>query len=239
MDITKATRNPTKVHADLKAVGNTTVTKGGCWIIFPADYTAKSLAFITGEVTVLGCWCITTDGKTYGVSSATAMMRMIPDDIQLVEINGEDFYQLRFEPGSVVIQNRFLPCDKKIVYNVMSYFYDYGKAPFYMNVIDHAELLSETKRWNDLAVFKDQITHDIYSAQLQRSLKDTGSFYRHTIKSPADLLKSAQYIPLRDGPANKTSRLAKIADTELHRGIRSALQDDPIRPEPLEQLYMR
>lgn len=239
MDITKATRNPTKVHADLKAVGNTSVTKGGCWIIFPTAYTAKSLAFITGEVTVIGSWLITTDGKTYGVAGATAMMRMIPDDIQVIEVDGEEYYQLRFEPGSTVIQNRFLPCDKKIVYNVMSYFFDYGKVPFYMNVIDHAEVLSESRRWNDLTVFKDQVTHDIYSAQLQRAVNNRGTFFRHTIKSPADLLKFAQYIPLRDGPANKTSRLAKIADTELHKGIRSALLDEPIRPEPLEQLYMR
>lgn len=239
MDISKATRNPTKVHADLKAVGNTTATKGGCWVLFPATYTSKDLAFITGEVNVIGVWCITTDFKTYGVSNATTMMRMAPDDIQVVEVDGEDYYQLKFEAGSTVIQNRFLPADKKIIYNVMSYFYDYGKAPFFMNVVDHAELLSESKRWNTMVVFKDQITHDIYSAQLQRSLNDVKKFFRHTIKNPTDLLKTAQYIPLRDGPANKTSRLAKIADTELHRGIRSALLDDPIRPEPLEQLYMR
>ena len=239
MDFGKAVRNPTKVHADLVSSGNATITKGGCHVLFPAGYTAKGLAFITADVNVVGIWVITTDFKTYGVGKSTTMMRMSPDDIQVIDIDGVDYYQLSFNAGSEVISNRFLKRDKKMIYNVMSYFYDYGKSPVWFSPVDHAELLMDSRRWNDMVVFEDQITHDIYSAHLQRSNKDTKTFFRHTLKSPADLLRTAKYIPLRDGAANKTSRLAKLSDTELNKGIRGALLDDPVRPEPLEQLYMR
>lgn len=240
MDFSKMSRNPSKVHADLVASGTGLVTKGGCTVMFPVSYTSKSLAFISSEIQVVGVWLITTDFKTYGSANATAMMKMKPDAIDTITVNGVDLYKLTFNPGSVVILNRFLIRDKKIIYNAMSYTYDYGKAPFWWNAVDHAELLSSSRDWNDMTVFKDQITHDIYSAHLQRSQTNAKKFFRSTVKSPNDVVDiSPRFIPLRDGALNKTSRLAKLADTELNRGIRNALLDDPIREEPLEQLFMR
>lgn len=239
MDITKAVRNPAKVHKDLKKVGSTLVTQGGCWIYAPTSYTAKDMAFITATVTIIGVYLITTDHLTYGAANATSLMGLEPSVIEVVMIDEVEYYQFYFEPGSVVVSNVFLKCERKMPYNVMSYFYDYGRVPFWMTIIDHGSLLASTRYWNDMTMFPDGITHDIYSAHLQRDNKNVRKHFRHSIRTEADIRIPATYIPLRDGALNKTSRLAKLSDTELKRGIRSALLNDPVREEPLEQLLMR
>lgn len=239
MDITKAIRNPTRVHNDLFKKGNELCTKSGCWIYFPAGYTTKDLAHISTTVTALATFVITTDHKTYGAASSTAMAQFMPTIVEDVEINGVPYYRMEFEAGSAVMRNVFLLREKPIVYNVMSYIYDYGNVPFWFNAKDHAELVSDTRYWNDFTVFKDQITADVYAAHLQRNPNKVSEFMRHTIKKVADLSVLPTFLALRAGPANKTSRLAKLADVNLNRGIRHALLEEPIRPEPLEQLYMR
>lgn len=239
MDITKAVRNPAKVHQDLKKVDGKLVTKGGCWIYIPVSYSSKDLAFITSSVTILGVFLITTDNKTYGASGATSLMNINPSAIEVIDINGEEYYQFYFEPGSVVVSNVNLKCVKKLTYNIMSQFFDYGRVPFWFTPIDHASLLANVRYWNDMTVFPDGITHDIYSAHLQRNTNDVRKFYRHSIKKESDLHQPAIYIPLRAATLTKTSRLAKLADTELKRGIRNALLNDPVREEPLEALLMR
>ncbi|MHC1821844.1 hypothetical protein, partial [Escherichia coli] len=118
---------------------------------------------------------------------------------------------------------------------------DFGNRPFWFTAYDDAELLApdKVKRWNGFTVFADQITADVYAAHTQRKVGDPKTFFRYTLKKDSDLNNPVQFIPLRSGSLNKTSRLAKLADVELKRGIRSALQVDPVRAEPLEDLFMR
>lgn len=236
-----AVRNPTKIHADLVVVngGKAIMTKGGCYIYTPVGFISKELAFIGNTIEIIGLYAISTDRKTFGVSQATALMEITPTSYEEVLIQDEPYYEFRFEPGTVVIPNRDLPILSAHVFNVTSYFYDYGRRPFWVLAEDDAEVLSGVRRWNGITVFDDQTTADIFVAHTQRDPKDVHKFYRHSLRTAADLNKPPLYVPMRDGPLNKTSRLAKIADVELKRGIRSALNVEPVRPEPLEDLYMR
>lgn len=234
-----AVRDPRKVHADLIDQDTMTLTKGGCYIYIPVGYTSKEMAYISSTVDIMGMFAITTDRKTYGVSNVTTMMEITPTTFEVVDIFGEPHYEFRFDPGTVVFPQRNIQCVPGHVYNIASYIYDFGNAPFWMSAVDHAELLSNVTLWNTFRVFNDQISHDIYAAHVQRSPKDVRAFFRTLLKKDSDLFSPVQFIPLRDGSLNKTSRLAKLADTELKRGIRSALSNDPVRAEPLEDLFMR
>lgn len=235
-----AVRNSTKIHADLKLVNDekTAVTKGGCFIYIPEGYIAKELAFIGNTIDIVGVFAITTDRKSYGVSSCTSVMEITPDSYSVVTINDEPYYEFCFLPGSIVFPNLDIAVIPGYIYNLTSYVYDYGNRPFWVDPKDDAELLSSAPLWNGIRVFGDQSTADIFAAQTQRVQGDPESTYRHSLKRGGGKYKPL-YIPLRDGPLNKTSRLAKIADVELKRGIRSALKVQPTRAEPLEDLYMR
>lgn len=232
-------RNPKAVHADLVVKNDVLITKGGCFIYIPVSYESKELTIIGTTVKILGEFIITTDHKTYGVSKCTAMPTIMPTKIDIVKGETDEYYRFTFAPGSVVMPSTKLVKNSSLVYPIVVHFYDYGRIPFWMDVIHHSELLSRTGYWNGLQVFKDQVTHDIYSAHLQRSLKDPTVFFRNTVKSGADLNKRALFLALREPSLNKTSRLAKITDSRLKIGIRDALLHEPVRPEELEDIYMR
>lgn len=234
-----AVRDARKVHADLIDQDMVSLTKGGCYIYIPVDFTSKEMAYISSTVDIIGMFAITTDRKTFGVSNVTTMMEITPTAFEVVDIFGEPHYEFRFDPGTVVFPQRMIQCVPGHVYNIASHIYDFGNVPFWMNAVDHAELLSNVELWNTFRVFNDQITHDIYSAHVQRSPKDVRAFFSSTLKKDSDQFSQVQFIPLRDGSLNKTSRLSKLADTNLKRGIRSALSNDPVRAEPLEDLFMR
>lgn len=234
-----ARRNPSKVHADLVKVGNGLITKGGCWLYIPTRFAAKGLAVIGSKIDIIGIFAISTDRKTYGVSSCTGMIEITPTRFEEITVNGESYYEFRFDPGTMVFPDAFVPVKKSFVYSIFSLIYDYGYRPWWFTAIDDAELLSESGMWNELTVFPDQITADIFAAHTQRALNDPKKFFRKTLKRDNDVFNRVQFIPLRAGSLNKTSTLAKLADVELKRGIRSALTTEPVRPEFLEDIYMR
>lgn len=237
--IETARRDATKIHADLVDQGTATITKGGCYIYIPVGFVAKELAVISSQVEIVGIFAISTDRKTYGVSNVTTFIEITPSAFEEIDVQGVPYYEFRFDPGTVVFPNRMLQVLSSPVYNIASYIYDFGNRPFWYTAVDDAELLSDTKTWNGFTVFNDQITADCYAAHTQRKVGDQRTYFRYTLKKDSDLMNRVQFIPLRSGSLNKTSRLAKIADVELKQGIRSALQVDPVRAEPLEDLYMR
>lgn len=237
--IESARRDPTKIHADLVDEGTATITKGGCYLYIPVGFTSKELAFISSTVEIVGLFAISTDRKTYGVSNVTTFIEITPSSFEEVDVAGEPYYEFRFDPGTVVFPNRLLQVISNPVYNLASYIFDFGNRPFWFTPIEDAELFSDTPFWNGFKVFADQITADCYAAHTQRKKGDPRTFFRYSLKKDSDLFSPVQFIPLRDGPLNKTSRLAKLADVELKRGIRSALSVDPVRAEPLEDLFMR
>lgn len=237
--IETARRDPKKITADLVNVGAATITKGGCYLYIPVGFTSKELAFISSTVEIVGLFAISTDRKTYGVSNVTTFIEITPSSFEEVDVNGEPYYEFRFDPGTVVFPNRMLQVVSNPVYNLASYIFDFGNRPFWFTVVDDAELFADTPYWNGFQVFADQITADCYAAHTQRKMGDPRTFFRASLKKDSDMFNACQFIPLRDGSLNKTSRLAKIADVELKRGIRSALSVDPVRAEPLEDLFMR
>jgi len=239
--IETARRDPTKIHADLVNNGTVTTTKGGCYIYIPVGFVAKELAVVSSTVTIIGLFAISTDRKTYGVSGVTTFIEITPSAFEEIDVHGVPYYEFRFDPGTVVFPNRMLQVMPSPVYNIASYVYDFGNRPFWMQTDDDAELLApdKTKKWNGFTVFADQITADVYAAHTQRKVGDPRTYFRDTLKKDSDLSNPVQFIPLRSGSLNKTSRLAKLADVELKQGIRSALQVDPVRAEPLEDLFMR
>ena len=141
MDISKAKRDAAKVKATLfETPENQLVTKTGCSIYVPAGYTSKGLAVISSEVSILGTYAMFIDDTTYAVSIATSMMTILPDGIDNVQLDGEEYFRFDFKPGSTVIKNTKLVKSKKLTNYIMDYFIDYGHTPWFMNYRDLAEL---------------------------------------------------------------------------------------------------
>lgn len=240
MDISKAVRNADKVKATLfETPENQLITKTGCSIYIPAGYTSKGLAVISSEVSILGTFAMFIDDTTYSVSIATSMMAILPDVIDTVMLDGEEYFRFDFKPGSTVIKNTKLVKSKKLTNYIMDYFIDYGHTPWFMNYRDLAELFNRSRYWNDMQMGQGQAVLDIIVAGIARNPKSIKQYYRHAIDKNQDLFGFPRFVPLRDIAINTTSNLARLNGSEMQRGIKSALLAEPQRSEPLEELFIK
>lgn len=238
MDISQMVRDASFCKEALFVRGNSISTKEKLRIYVPEKYASKGLAYVGSTVSVLGIMLITTDDKNYGVTTCTTMVTLTPDVVESVMVEDEYFYRFTFEKGSVVFQDRFPKKDKFKVNPVFDYFYGYGHSPWWMTTLDLADLLAHTSYWNDMSIHNSQVTLDVLASQISRDSKDVKAFARHGFKRPEDSLKPANTVPLRNGSLNRSTRLTMISNTELKKGIRSAMLMEPVREEFLENLFL-
>jgi hypothetical protein len=232
-------RDDAKVQSALIETGDTISTKSDMWVYAPVKYSSKGLAYVSSSVSVVGVLLFTTDNVSYAVSCATTMLDLNPTKIETVVVDEEEFYRFFFPKGSVVISDRK---PKKILGKVndcFDYFYGYGHSPWWMSRVDLAMLLSRTKYFNSLKIHNSQITLDVLASQICRSPDDLKVFARHSDKSLAGCKVPATTVPLRNGALNRSSNLALLGNSELKRGLRAAMLNEPVREEPLESLFMK
>lgn len=240
MDISKLKHNPEKIQESLfENENHELLTKTGCTIYIPAGYVSKGLAIISNEISILTTFIMVLDDNSYGVSTATAMAKISPDVIDTIEIEGDDYYQFTFNPGSVVMKTTLLIKNKKITNYILDFFVDYGHCPWFINYLNLAEQLWQTKYFNDLTLGTTQAVRDVLVSVVARDKKDVKKVYRHTLTSNEQLRMLPQYIPLRNISLNTTSNLARLNGSELKRGIRASLLAEETKVEPLEDLFVK
>lgn len=235
----KMIRDDAKVISSLFETGDSISTKSDMWVYAPIKYSSKGLAYVSSSVSVIGVLLFTTDNVSYGVSCCTTMLDLSPTKVDTVVVDEEEFYRFFFPKGSVVVADRK---PKKILGKVndcFDYFYGYGHSPWWMSRVDLAELLSRTKYFNGLKIHNSQITLDVLASQICRDPSDIKRFARHADKSLAGCKKPATTVPLRNGALNRSSNLSLVANSELKRGLRAAMLNEPVREEPLESLFMK
>lgn len=243
MDISNLKREPQKVRETfMENKNHELITKTGCTIYVPANYTEKGLGFIAAEVSILGIFMVVIKGGYYAVSDkATSMITLGPCLIDTVKMgpDEEEYLKFEFEPGAVVMKTTLLVKDKKLTNAVLDYFVDFGHSPWFFNYLDLAELLRETPHFNDIKLGGGQPVYDMIVAPLARTPKDITSYYRHFIKSEDEIYKRPLFVPTRDIALTTTSNLASLNGSELQRGIKAALTREVDRSEPLEELFIK
>lgn len=240
MDISRLKHDPIKVNSTLfETETHQLRTTVGCTIYIPAGYIGKGLAVISSEVSSLGVFAISHDGVHYGVSMCTGMVTFGPCEIATVEMDDEEFIQLTFEKGSIVLDDIYIVKNKKITSPLLDYFNDYGHSPWFMNGILQAELLRDTKYFNDIFLGGGQPVYDMMVSPLARDPKNVETQWRHVIKADADLFSRPIFLPSRDIASNASSNFARINGSELKQGIKAALLSNPDRSEPLEEIFIK
>lgn len=237
MDISKLKRNATTIHQNLVAKNGQLITKQACKISIPANYTNYGLAILAAEISIVGIYAMVI-GNDYAVSNASGMLTLGPCTIDNVQINDEEHLEFSFQAGDVVIKNTSVVKNKKFINVVMNYFVDYSRVPWFMNMVDHAELFKNSQYFNDLKLARSQALLDIITAKLCRSPDDVKTRYRYTLKTNADVYRRPHFIPLRDIPNNTASNLARVNGSELQLGIKTAMLAEPTRKDPLEEIFM-
>lgn len=238
MDISKLKRNPEKVKSALSQKSDKLITLSGCSIYFPAAYTNRDLAQLSGEVSVVGIFMITPDDTNYAVSISTAKLPTKPDSIEFLAIDEVEFIKFSYSKGSTVFESIQSVRDGKFADNIMNFFHNYNNTPFFISYEDYAEILVNTGYYNGITLTKSRAASDVLSAHLCRDPNNIKTFYRHYIENKNQIKQSPRFISLRDITSNTTSNLARVTGSELKRGLRAALNAEPTRPESLEATFL-
>lgn len=238
MDITKAVRSPEKVRATLKRVGDQLITLKGCSIVFPKSYEDKQLAYMGGDISLIGVYALFIDDVHYSVSLAPSRFPIGNCLVEVITIAEVEYYKLTFSPGSVVLRSVHALKVKVFSYDVVNYFIDYGRVPWFLNYVDTAEICRDIRYWCNISLGGGQACFDVLITLVARTHEDIRSYYRLALKTEADLFKHPRFIPVMEKSLTATSTLARVTGGELKKSIRETLLDTNDTREPLEDLYV-
>ncbi len=238
MEWAKFKHQAEKVRGILVKKNNQILVKQDCHILIPEGYTSKGLLLLGNQITTLGVFAIFCNDIEFGVSTATSMVHLGNCSTERIEIDGIGFYKFVFLAGGVLIENTSMIRDNKLPNYILDFFVDYGKAPWFMNYMLMAMLLSQSKYFNDIKLGINQAVLDVIISAISRSPNDVKMLYRHYMTKVSDLHKLPKYVPLRDISLNTTTTLSRLNGSELQRGIKASLLGEDTRSEPLEEIIL-
>lgn len=240
MDIHQLTRRASAVHAAL------TTTKAGellalkdVRIYIPSRFAEHQLAVISNEIRIVGIFAIVV-GNDYGVSNANAIMQITPTSTTTVDIEGDEYYEFFFQKGSVICPNVNLVQDNTFVYRIYDEIVAKGHIPWFLSYEDLAKLFTSSVYHGNMRLAPNNIPLEMITASISRNAKDRTKYYRHSIKSLDEQLKTPPaFIALRNVMLGATNTTARLMGAYFDDGLLSALVNPSESTEAMETLMRR
>lgn len=241
MDWSRWKREPSKVHAALTELPDgSVVTSKRCAIYIPKRFEEKQLAVIGAETYIVGIFAIVIDDKSYGVSTANAMMRIHPSIISTVKFGEDSYLEFAFEPGSVVIGNTSLIKSDILVYKIFDEIIAKGHIPWYVEYEDLAKLFDSADHHAGVNLGRSHSILEMFAAAIARDSVDRSKYYRHTVRGQDDIVtRPPTIIPLRSVTYGATNTTAKLLGSYWADGLTSALVNPSEKTERIEELLRR
>lgn len=241
MDVSQLQRNPDQIKQNLKALGeDKLITKEGCKIYIPQRYQEQNLAKVGSEVYTLAIFAIVVGDKYYGVSKAPSMTRLTPDTIRTVTIGEDEYLELVFEKGSVVMPNTNLVNDDTLLYYIYNEYFAKGKVPWYINYRDLGSLFEHAKDYTGTSLGANHVVTELITAAIARDNNDKTKFYRHVVDNVRQIHSKAPVIvPLKSVTYGASNTTAKLIGAYWDEGVTSALVNPSDKTEPIEEILRR
>lgn len=241
MNLSALKRNPDNIKKDL-SVSKTgeVITKGGCKVYFPTRYEEQGLSEIGSEVVLLGFFAIVHDNNDYGVSKALTKVKMLPDEIEQVKIDDEEYTVLTFLSGSVFIENTQVIMDSNLLYVVWNEFISKGKLPWFIDYRDLSQLFKHAPHYTGVKLGANHAIWEMVAATISRDPNNLQKHYRQTIKS-IDYLKTNPpvVVKLNSVTYGATNTTTKLLGSYFDEGLTSALVNPSTKTEPIETLLRK
>lgn len=238
MDFLSLKRDANKVMSDLVTrEDNSVVTKKGCNIYFPVRFTERFLAEVGVDNICIGLFAITLDDQYYSLLSVNAMLGLAPSSVNKTMHAGMEYYELVFDPGSVVIESLDLVQNDVVLYRLYDELFSKGKIPWYVGYEDLGNLYDTAKRFAGANVGDNPEVIQLLTSIVSRNKENRVEYYRTTINSREDLNKNPPtYIPLRSVFYAATNTTNKLAGSYFSDGVISALLTPSDRVETIESI---
>lgn len=230
------TRNAEKVLGTLKLTeGGQYVTKTGCRIHTPVRCVERGLSVIGVRNYVYGQCAVILDDNTYMYVNAICRIEIDPTSVKMITINDKDYYEFYFEPGSVVIKNKQVVKDDKILYFVLDEFVFQAKVPWYMGYNDRLNLFLNVKHFTGVSAGDTPEIIEAMASITARSDQDESVFIRQTAKTFKDTEKIIN-IPFGSVQDSVQGTFDKISGNYFEPAVTGALVTPSRRANSIEQI---
>jgi hypothetical protein len=216
-------RNPEAAKLYLHKDKESYIAKRPCKIIFPKRYEDKALAFISTESYVYGFFMVLFDNGEYTVLNVLTFVKLIPQKTEIIDIDGEDYYQMTFFTGDLVMPSKVLVTDDA-VYPVMQEMYFNAKIPFYATYDDLGNLFRTALTHAGSRVASNYEVFELIVAAISRSAKDKTLNIRHTGTKYSDFtLDQIVYAGLNNVFLSVNSTTSRLNGAYFEDGVVSSL----------------
>lgn len=217
-----------------------TVAKRECKIYIPSRFSERGLAEIGIENHIVGIFAIVVDDKYYGVSNMCVMVKIDPNAMLKVKINGVEYYEFIFKPGATVIKSNECVKVDTLVYRIYDEIISKGRVPWYMSYSDLGKIFDTAKSHAGANIGQNSEVTQLIVSMISRNSDDKNKYYRTAINSLDDLKNNPPaYIPLRSVIYAATNTTNKMAGSYFSVGVVSSLVSPADRTERIEAILRR
>lgn len=238
MDINKLIRDASKVHDCLRELesGAVVCTKQ-VKIYVPARYSDRNLAYTGTDNWILGIYAITVEDQYYGVSLVNAMIPIDPTTTNKVKLDGDEFLEFVFAPGTTVFKSTQLVKTNTIVYSIFDEFFCKGYIPWFMKYDELGKIFDSALYHAGANLGTNKEVTQLIASLLARDPTDRTKYYRTIVNKYSDTVTNPPvFVPLKSVEYAATNTLNKLGGSYFSVGVTSALIDPAQRSEKIETL---
>jgi hypothetical protein len=238
MDIKGLVRDPQYVRAHLRELADDRlVTVKSCAIYLPVRFSECGLASVGVETNIVGIYLLVMEGKYSAISLVNTTLRITPESVNRIVIDGDEYYEFTFPAGSTVIPNMNVVQNNKIPYRIYSEFFAKGRIPAFLSYEDLAKIFDTAKKFGGVNIGSEREVTELLVSIICRNQSNRAEYYRQSIHSPDDIKnKKPAFIPLKSVAYSATNTTNKLAGSYMQDGIVSALVNPSERVERIESL---
>lgn len=229
-------RDAARVLKDLVPTeGGQYVTRSGCRIHTPVRCAERGLTVIGVRNYVFGQMAIILEDNTYAFINAITRVEVDPTSVKMITIDDKDYYEFYFEPGSVVIKNRQVVKDDKILYFVLDEFVFQAKTPWYMSYNDRLNIFLNVQKYVGLSAADAPEIIELMVSITARSPFDDSVFIRQSAKTYKDA-DNVINVPFASVQDSVQGTLDKIGGNYFEPAVTGALVNPSRRSNRIERI---
>jgi len=231
VDISKFVRKPDIIKKKIKKVGDSFVANETLYIMFPSRLVNKGLVDLDTISKVIGTLCVYDEKGNYSVINIPARIKIEPNEINDIEVKGEEYTRFTIEKGSTLFASLKVVNELEVVFPLFDLYMLQGKVPWYMNYIDLFNLFTRTGKYAGSRVGKNYLGFESLTAINARDPKNPDTEFRMILRSSKDLeSETPEWVGLQNIYYSFKSTLSKIAGAYFKQGIIAAV----VKPEDKE-----
>jgi hypothetical protein len=234
MDVKNLIRDGEKVISHLKEIGDQLITTNGCKIYFPKRFVEKNIATIGSTNEVIGFVGIVIEDKYFATLSVITMLPFEPDETNLVDIDGTIYYEMVFDPGSVVCPNLNCVRQDTLCFAVYDIFFK-GCVPWYMDYEDMCKIYSTASEYANASIGDRPEAIALSVSLIARNAEERKNYYRYEITNP-EYDKQPVWISMKSVDFSATSTINKLGGNYFQDGVVSSLVDPTEKVEKIEAI---